>query len=139
MRLAELEPRFVHLEFRTETYTRILGDPHTWKRGDPTEQVTGPREYHIFVDEPTRADGIFFLCPKCYTKNHGKVGTHRIMCWFMGRVPDETWPRPGRWTLIGDNFDDLSLGPGPNGKASVLLTDGCGAHFNVVLGGIIDA
>lgn len=74
------------------------------------------------------AQGIIFLCPKCFAANGGNVGTHSVICWFSGRgVPDERTPKPGRWNPSGTGIDDLTfIGPG---AASVLLTGpGCGWH-----------
>jgi len=33
------------------------------------------------VDEMSGADGIEFLCPVCFTKNNGEIGTHVVICW----------------------------------------------------------
>ena len=80
------------------------------------------------------ADGIRFLCPKCFTFNGGPVGTHRVWCWFVGRVPDDRLPVPGRWIPGGTGIDDLTFrGPG---AASVLLTGGCGWHGFVKSGAV---
>lgn len=74
----------------------------------------------------SEADGIFFLCPKCYDANGGPVGTHSVLCWFVGQVPDNLIPKPGRWVPSGLGINDLSfVGPG---AASILLTGGCGWH-----------
>lgn len=79
------------------------------------------------VDTLAAAQGIEFLCPKCYKQNDGPVGTHRVLCWFAGRdVPPETRPLPGRWNPSGTCMADLTfVGPG---AASVLLEGGCGWH-----------
>ncbi len=82
------------------------------------------------VDE---ADGIYFLCPKCFEANGGARGTHSIGCWTPN-VPPETLPGPGRWLLAGTSIDDLTLAPVPGHTASVDLTKnehGCKAHFFV--------
>jgi hypothetical protein len=72
------------------------------------------------------ADGLIFLCPKCFAEHGGPVGTHVVICWFTGRVPDDLDPRPGRWNPQGTGLDDLTfVGPG---AVSVLLTSGCGWH-----------
>lgn len=50
----------------------------------------GDAEYHIPVDRLEEAQGVRFLCPKCFAANGGKVGTHRVVCWSRSRgVPDE--------------------------------------------------
>lgn len=72
------------------------------------------------------ADGVMFLCPKCFAENNGPVGTHSVICWFVGKVPDDVSPKPGRWNPSGTGLDDLTfVGPG---ATSVLLTSGCGWH-----------
>lgn len=133
MKLADLEPQFVLHEVRTETWTRVLGDPSTWKPGDPTEEVTGPQEY-VYVDDLAQAQGIMFLCPKCFAANGGKVSTHSVLCWFRDRgVPDEAKPNPGRWQVGGTGYNDLTLMP------SIKITVGCLWHGNIVGGNVITA
>src|SRR4051812_31916223 len=101
MRLNELEPEFV----------KII-DPGTY-------QCEG-----VAIAD---ADGIQFLCPKCFQANGGNVGTHLVLCW-KPHVPQEIRPAPGRWRFEGSGFDDLSL---VAGSSSVLLMGGCNAHFFV--------
>ena len=72
------------------------------------------------------ADGVMFLCPKCFATNKGRVGTHSVICWFVNRVPDDLNPKPGRWNPSGTSLDDLTF-VGPR-AVSVLLTSGCGWH-----------
>lgn len=74
------------------------------------------------------ADGLLFMCPKCFTENKGKVGTHWVLCWFVGKVPDDLDPKPGRWTPAGTSLDDLSFVPGSGRSHSVLLQSGCAWH-----------
>lgn len=75
------------------------------------------------------ADGLWFLCPKCWAENGGRPGTHGIICWFRGRVPDEASPGPGRWTPSGTGLDDLTFVPGDPATAhSVQVTGGCNWH-----------
>jgi len=112
MRLIDLEPQFVRFETRIEKWTRVLGDPATWKPGDPTEEVEGPRVYHVYVDTLAEAQGVRFLCPGCFAKNNGPVGTHCCIVWFAGRgVPDDADPKPGRWQVSGTGYHDLSTTP----------------------------
>lgn len=80
-------------------------------------------------DDRANADGVMFLCPKCYAENKGIVGTHRVLCWFKGKVPDSMAPKPGRWNPQGTGLDDLTFVP--PGAVSVLLTSGCGWHGHV--------
>ena len=85
------------------------------------------------VDDLTDAQGIRFLCPKCYAANNGPVGTHMVLCWFADRgVPAEASPGPGRWRPSGDSIETLSfVGPG---ATSVFLQGGCGWHGFVLNG-----
>ena len=95
-------------------------------------RVVDERNFHHEGVALGEADGISFLCPKCYASNGGPVGTHSIICW-RPRVPDTIGPKPGRWELVGTGFDDLSL---VAGSSSVLLKGGCAAHFFVENGNI---
>lgn len=84
------------------------------------------------VESITEAQGIMFLCPKCFLANKGTVGTHRVICWASDRgVPDDAMPKPGRWKLVGTSFDDLSL---VAKSSSVLLMGGCCWHGFVTKG-----
>lgn len=78
------------------------------------------------------ANGIRFLCPKCYAKNGGPEGTHSVICWSPD-APADIRPAPGRWRLEGNGFDDLSL---KAGSSSVQLLGGCDAHFFIESGTI---
>lgn len=105
MRLSELEPEFLHI----------------------TDGVTDHRHNDI-----NKADGIMFLCPVCFIKNKGPVGTHSIICW-QPHVPQDRNPKPGRWSFKGTNYEDLSL---VAGSSSILLQGGCNAHFFIRNGNI---
>lgn len=107
MRLVDLEPKFLRY----------------FKRPDGTA-------IYAEVDEITEAQGVRFLCPKCFEANSGPVGTHSVICWSRSRgVPDEVRPSPGRWTLEGTGLHDLTLnGDPPGGARSIQLTSGCGWH-----------
>lgn len=85
--------------------------------------------YRADCPDLAQASGIMFLCPKCFAQNQGAVGTHQVICWFRGRVPDKFEPGPGRWTPQGSGIDDLTFVPGdPAQMVSVLLEGGCGWH-----------
>jgi hypothetical protein len=118
VKLIELNPQF--LQFREE-------------RVDPTQFVdgvlhpSGIRTTFPRVDDIHQAHGIRFLCPKCYGANGGAAGTHSVICWFEGRVPDHAQPGPGRWNPTGTGFEDLSFVPGKKSH-SVLLIGGCAWH-----------
>jgi hypothetical protein len=90
------------------------------------------REGWEVVDRIADADGVGFLCPKCFKTNGGRVGTHAVVCW-RPRVPPDVDPKPGRWEFVGTGLDDLTL---VAGSSSVLLSGPCGAHFHVRGGAI---
>lgn len=92
-------------------FLRWDGDPSTYWSGQPR----------------TVANGVSFLCPACFTANHGPVGTHLVVCWepSVPLPPDGPHPGPGRWTLNGSGIDDLTL---VAGSSSIRLTDGCMWH-----------
>ena len=98
------------------------------------------RVYHHKVKTIARAQGVRFLCPKCFCANGGKVGTHGVICWSRSRgVPDTATPGPGRWTLLGTGLHDLTLGPEPGKSHSVPLIGGCAWHGYVEGGAVRDA
>lgn len=77
------------------------------------------------------AQGIRFLCPKCFEHHDGPVGTHSIVAWFKNRgVPDDVEPLPGRWTISGRGLSDLTLSP------SILISVGCCWHGFVTAGSV---
>jgi hypothetical protein len=58
-----------------------------------------------------------------------------VLCWFVGKVPADEVPGPGRWVPEGTGLDDLSfVGPA---AASVSLSSGCRAHFFVRRGAVV--
>ena len=59
------------------------------------------------VDTLGEAQGIECTCPSCRS--------HPLLAWFRGRgVPDGLEPGPGRWTLSGTGYGDLTLAPSIN-------------------------
>jgi len=137
--LRELEARFVRLEVRVDTNRRVR--PEVWevnKTGPYVESDfydwTGPVEYHVHVDAIDEADGVMFLCPKCFDDPPvGPVGTHRVLCWSP-KIGQDHDPKPGRWNLVGTSIDDLTL---VAGSSSVLIQGGCQAHFFVRQGRVV--
>jgi len=84
------------------------------------------------VSTVPEASGVMFLCPKCYTKNGGPIGTHQVICWFRDRgVPDSEIPKPGRWLVSGTSIKNLTLAP------SVQLGGPCRWHGFVRDGAIV--
>ena len=83
------------------------------------------------------AEGVRFLCPLCFHRNGGAVGTHAVICWGP-TVPAAIEPGPGRWTLAGTSIADLTLNGALGKSRSVLLTSGCGWHGYVTNGRATD-
>jgi hypothetical protein len=79
------------------------------------------------------SDGVLFLCPKCFVANKGSVGTHSVICWWVG-VPEGVSPKPGRWTPSGTGLDDLTFVPSEGRSTSVALLGGCQWHGFVTNG-----
>ena len=105
----------------TELYPQFLA------REDDSQSKT--------VDTLAEADGIMFLCPKCFVANGGPMGTHVIICWKPS-VPLTVAPAPGRWNMRGTGYGDLSLDAG---SSSIQLTGGCRWHGFVKDGKVTDA
>lgn len=89
-----------------------------------------------YVETLAEAHGVMFLCPKCFAVNGGPAGTHQVRCWFVGMVPDDADPKPGRWNPSGAGLSDLTFVP--PGQTSVLLLGGCGWHGHIVNGAAVD-
>lgn len=80
-----------------------------------------------YVDELAGAHGVTFLCPLCFKKNGGSIGTHWVLCWWVG-VDPKLDPKPGRWTPQGTSLDDLTFVPSEGRSQSVALRSGCMWH-----------
>lgn len=81
------------------------------------------------------AQGLTFLCPKCYVELGGRVGCHSVTCWSAERgTPHSARPGPGRWRIEGSGFDDLTLNAEPPCGARSVVINHCGAHFFVTRG-----
>ena len=108
MMLIELEPEWVY-DFNPATHgMRRADDAHAAAQAPSVEHA--PRTLTI-----ADAQGVMFLCPVCFKKNGGPVGTESVLCWFKDRgVPADAFPGPGRWTASGTSFEDLTLSPSVN-------------------------
>lgn len=114
MRLTDLDPRFL-----------------TFDRGEDGYERYGA------ADGIEDAQGIMFLCPKCFAANGNmRRGVHQVVCWSRSRgVPDDATPGPGRWALYGTGYDDLTLAADPpNSMRSVKLARGCKWHGHITDG-----
>jgi hypothetical protein len=105
------------------------------KRKDGSIQWGGfPSVVWKTVKTAKEADAVSFLCPLCFKKNKGKVGTHRVRIDFRGRnVPDEhvmhnEEGKPVRWQVTGNTLNDLSTTP------SIQIIGGCKWHGYVTNG-----
>ncbi len=72
------------------------------------------------------ADGIRFLCPKCFVDKGGPESAHAIVIPFIGRAMGGYG-----WHVSGTAFSDLSLRP------SIAIHTGCGFHGLVTNGEVI--
>ena len=121
MKLRDLEARFMKSWIEHH-------EPGAWVNG--VMSPDGVHRYRKEVSTLAEADCIDFLCPLCFAKNSGAVGTHGCMVSFAGReIPDgcgsvNSKGEPSRWTISGGStLDDLQLTP------SILLGGpGCGWH-----------
>lgn len=69
----------------------------------------------VYINSFEESQGIIFLCPSCFTKNNGSIGTHSIICCFQDKgVPDDVLPGIHRWPATGTNLEDLTLNPSVN-------------------------
>lgn len=110
MRLTDLEPAFIRHEKRDGG------------------------EYSIHVMTLSEAQSVEFLCPACFVKNGGAVGTHLVIVTFAGRgAADHQGSQsrgggPSRWTVTGTTLADLTTQP------SVDTTPGCTWHGYITNG-----
>lgn len=86
------------------------------------------------VETVAEADSVTFLCPACFAKNEGPIGTHRIRVDFAGKgVPAKiaihnSQDQPMWWNASGNDATDLTLTP------SILILGNCGWHGFVTNG-----
>lgn len=110
MKLTDLEAEFVRYETRTEGVPYIKPAGGNW--GDPFTCET-----RVPVATLAEAEGVQLLCPGCFQKNGGAVGTHMIDVTFHGRgVPDHRGShnrdgKPSRWAVSGSGLHDLTTHP----------------------------
>lgn len=93
------------------------------------------RDIFVMVDSISEAQGVKFLCPKCWKANNGPIGTHAVICWNP-TIPQTVPPQPGRWSLVGTGLHDLSL---VAASSSILLTAGCMWHGYIKNGEVTEA
>ena len=91
-------------------------------------QLTEGRGRFHRIDNLAEADGLLFLCPKCFTGDG-----HSVICWFEDKVPDNLEPLPGRWKPAGTSYEDLSFVVGKRSN-SIALVGGCAWHGFITKG-----
>ena len=144
MRLIDLEAYFVTYRDRIEPREFAIGDHLTWKqRGYPTERRVVTVHYRHHVDSLAVAQGVEFLCPKCFValtdrlgkpRIPGPIGTHWCEVTFEGRgvKPEQgvhnKEGKPVRWNVSGTGLADLTTTP------SILLQGGCNWHGYITNG-----
>jgi hypothetical protein len=133
MKLADLEARFVdhRVELADEHHGRPMPDGTVQWGGFPVDTL------HYQQALPG-AEGVTFLCPKCFQQNGGSKGTHSVMVFFEGADLPPDIGRNGRgetvrWHAAGTGIDDLTLSP------SIQLLGGCAWHGIVGNGETRDA
>lgn len=105
MKLTDLDPTFVRWETRTERRQFTDGEREV------------PVEYSIRVATLAEAQGVRFLCPACFAKNGGAVGTHGVEVAFVNRGvashqgSQSRAGEPSRWEVSGNDLHDLTLHP----------------------------
>lgn len=122
--LCDLEAEFIRYE------KSIAGEGHGRPQPDGTMQWGGFEiDIQKVVENLSEAQGINFLCPLCFVKNNGPVGTHTVSISFESRgVKDDQGSfnkdgKPVRWNIIGGSgLDDLQLSP------SIQIQTGCQWH-----------
>ncbi len=96
-------------------------------------RILEPNKAHVGVEELDEAQGIAFLCLKCFKENGGPGGTHRIILWFIGRGVDDIAAPRARWAVRGRSIKELTLSP------SIHSIDGCGWRGWVTNGHVQEA
>lgn len=109
MRLTELEPQLVR--YVTQS-----------KEEQVAEGRAVPAEYLHHENSLATAQGIMFLCPICFIKNNGPIGTHKIEVTFSDRGAQDnqgshnTQRQPSRWVVHGSGYADMTLHPSINAE-----------------------
>lgn len=110
MKLTDLMPEWVNYA-GGKSFQRF-SDSHSHVNYGEDEEWASPPDS---PEDIAHADGIMFLCPTCFKKNGGPIGTESVLVWFANRpnVPTDAEPLH-RWRASGTSFDDLTLSPSVN-------------------------
>jgi hypothetical protein len=122
MKLCDLEPAFLdyRLDIADEYHGRPQPDGTVQWRGFSTDTF---HEQSGF----TGADGVKFLCPKCFAANGGAINTHEVHVYFgnsdvPAHIGKDSNGQTVRWSASGTGLEDLTLSP------SIHVVTGCGWH-----------
>lgn len=93
-------------------------------------------EHMVTVQALAEAQGVMFLCPKCFAENGGSAGTHRVIATFAGRGAldhqgsHDKDGKPTRWQVEGTGLEDLTLKPSVHifKAEEAVEVDTCGWH-----------
>lgn len=77
---------------------------------EPSERL-GTHFTFLPCERVEQAQGVDFLCPACFAKNGGSIGTHHVRVWFDGCGVDPAFRPEPRWRASGTTLDDLSVEP----------------------------
>jgi len=81
------------------------------------ETPFGPVQIPVTRDD---AQGVMFLCPKCFAESGGPVGVHQVICWGSSVLNNSAINGPGRWDMTGHGPGDMTLvGAGKSGLVQV--------------------
>lgn len=110
----------------------LAHEGHGRKRPDGSIQWGGFEvDSFVPVDTLAEADGVWFLCPKCFKANGGAKGTETV-CILWNEGPGTRFNRGVRWELSKEStcMDDLVLTP------SIQTHGGCEWHGFVGSSGV---
>lgn len=73
------------------------------------------------------ADGVQFICPKCFKEDPDAEYPHEVTLWFssIGKLSEKIQGHPG-WNKSGSSLEDLTFVP--PGAVSVLIKARCCWH-----------
>jgi hypothetical protein len=93
-------------------------------QGHFVRMLPGKRQTWRETKSIKNADGLSYLCPVCFHRNKGSVGTEHILNWFLERgVPASFTPGPGRWAFKGTSLDDITFIGTENHSYSVAIIE----------------
>lgn len=115
MKLTELLPKFI--KYNTHQKYVLVSNASVENNFQSTERSEKlvNKEYIIYIASLEGAQGLSFLCPVCFEKNKGSVGTHRVEISFAGKGAKDNQGsqdvdgKPLRWSVSGTDINDLTI------------------------------